>query len=231
MSARILVVDDEPALRLTLQEALASEGYRVYTAADGAEATRIVERSKLALVLLDLRLPDVEGLDLVERIVDRRPDLPVVMITAYSTIETAVAAMRAGAADFLPKPFTPRELRETVARALQSREASRSEADYAERIERARDRLRARDAAGAEAHARVALALDPSRGEALNLLGIAAGVRHETALAANYFRAALAVDPSYTAAERNLRWAIEERGPTTGYDLGEATTLDGDVDL
>jgi DNA-binding NtrC family response regulator len=221
MSERILVVDDEPALRLTLQEALASEDYRVYAAADGAEARKIVESSRLTLVLLDLRLPDVEGLDLLRWILDRRPDLPVVMITAYSTIETAVAAMRAGAADFLPKPFTPAELRETVARALKSREASRSRVEYTERIERARDHLLARDATGAEAHARAALAIDPSRGEALNLLGIAASVRRETALAANYFRAALAVDPTFTAAERNLRWAIEGTGPASGLDLGK----------
>jgi DNA-binding NtrC family response regulator len=219
VSERILVVDDESALRLTLQEALSSEGYRVYTAADGAEARKIVESSRLTLVLLDLRLPDVEGLELLRWILDRRPDLPVVMITAYSTIETAVAAMREGAADFLPKPFTPSELREAVARALESRQASRSDAEYAERIERARDRLRARDATGAAAHARAALALDPTRGEALNLLGVAAGIRNQTALAANYFRAALAVEPTCTAAERNLRWAIEGRGPTSGFDF------------
>ena len=221
MSARILVVDDEPALRLTLQEALASEGHSVRTAADGAEAMKAIESIRFALVLLDLRLPDVEGLDLLGRILDRRPDVPVVMITAYSTIETAVAAMRAGAADFLPKPFTPGELRETVARALQGREASQSEAEYAERIERTRVRLRARDAAGAEVHARAALSLDPSRGEALNLLGIAAAMRHDTVLAANYFRAALAVDPTYGAAERNLSRVIEEHVRASAFDLGE----------
>lgn len=221
MSTRILVVEDEPALRLTLKEALASEGYAVETAADGAEAMRALERPRLALVLLDLRLPDVEGLDLLERILERRPDMPVVMITAYSTIENAVAAMRAGAADFLPKPFSPHELRETVARALYGRTKERSKVEYAQRIERARARLRARDAAGAEVIARAALALDASRGEALNLLGIAAGMRHETALAANYFRAALAVDPTNVVAERNLQWAIEGRGPAGGYDLGD----------
>jgi DNA-binding NtrC family response regulator len=221
MSARILVVEDEPALRLTLKEALASEGYAVETAADGAEATKALERPRLALVLLDLRLPDVEGLDLLERILERRPGVPVVMITAYSTIETAVAAMRAGAADFLPKPFSLQELRETVARALSGRAKARSEEEYAMKIERARARLRAHDAAGAEVLARAALALDASRGEALNLLGIAAGMRHETPLAANYFRAALAVDPRYVVAERNLQWAIEGRGPAGGYDLGD----------
>jgi DNA-binding NtrC family response regulator len=221
MSARILVVEDEPALRLTLKEALASEGYAVETAADGAEATKALERPRLALVLLDLRLPDVEGLDLLERILERRPGVPVVMITAYSTIETAVAAMRAGAADFLPKPFSLQELRETVARALSGRAKARSEEEYAMKIERARARLRAHDAGGAEVLARAALALDASRGEALNLLGIAAGMRHETPLAANYFRAALAVDPRYVVAERNLQWAIEGRGPAGGYDLGD----------
>lgn len=220
MSARILVVEDEAALRLTLTEALSSEGYAVEAAGDGAAAMKALERPH-ALVLLDLRLPDVQGLDLLERILERSPDMPVVVITAYSTIETAVAAMRAGAADFLPKPFSPHELRETVMRALYGRAKAHGEAEYAQRIERARARLRARDASGAEVHARAALALDASRGEALNLLGIAAGLRRETAVAANYFRAALAVDPTYVVAERNLQWAIEGRGPAGGYDLGD----------
>ena len=101
----VLVVDDERTLRFTLKESLAEEGYRVDTAADGAEALDKMERGDFTLVLLDQKLPDLSGLEVLKRIKAKRPDAQVVMMTAFGKFEDAVEATRAGCYDYVGKPF------------------------------------------------------------------------------------------------------------------------------
>jgi CheY-like chemotaxis protein len=118
-SGRILVVDDEENLRRTMSMALETEGYEVSTAADGPEGVRrFRERKGWDLILLDQRMPGMDGLEVLGRIREIDPEARVVMVTAYATIELAVEAMRAGATDFLRKPFTPDVLRGAVRGAL-----------------------------------------------------------------------------------------------------------------
>jgi CheY-like chemotaxis protein len=126
--ARILIVDDEPPIRETMRMALDAAGYRTGTAVDGPEALeRFGGGSDWDLVLLDQRMPGMEGLEVLRRIRDRDPAARVVMVTAYGTIELAVEAIKGGAVDFLRKPFTPEVLRgavkATLARPRQSIEA------------------------------------------------------------------------------------------------------------
>jgi CheY-like chemotaxis protein len=118
-SQRILIIDDEENIRRTMQMALETEGYRVGTAADGPEGlVRFREREGWDLVLLDQRMPGMEGLEVLRAIHEIDPAARVVMVTAYATIELAVDAMKAGATDFLRKPFTPDVLRGAVRGAL-----------------------------------------------------------------------------------------------------------------
>ena len=112
----ILVVDDEPTLRRTIRIALESAGHRVAEAADQAQALARVAEAKPHLVLLDLRLGRESGLDVLAALAQAAPGLGVVVITAHASIETAVTAMRRGALDYLPKPFTPAQLTDLVAR-------------------------------------------------------------------------------------------------------------------
>jgi CheY-like chemotaxis protein len=117
--SRILIIDDEARLRETMQLALDAVGYRTETAADGAEGLeKFGAGPEWDLVLLDQRMPGMEGLEVLSRIRERDPEARVVMVTAYGTIELAVDAMRAGAVDFLRKPFTPETLRGAAAMAL-----------------------------------------------------------------------------------------------------------------
>lgn len=118
-SPRILVVDDEEHLRRVVQVQLQQIGYEVETARNGNEALEMLERKEFALMLADMRMPGMSGLDLLKRVRAEHPEIVVIILTAYGTIETAVEAMRAGAYDYIAKPVHPDELRLVVDRALE----------------------------------------------------------------------------------------------------------------
>jgi two-component system, NtrC family, response regulator AlgB len=117
----ILVIDDDGSLRRTLRMSLEVLGHVAVEARDGAQAMEILGRRPFDAALLDLRLAHERGLDLLPRLLSLAPGLHVVVATAYATIETAVEAMRRGAFDYLPKPFTPDQLRIVLDRIAQIR--------------------------------------------------------------------------------------------------------------
>jgi NtrC-family two-component system response regulator AlgB len=113
----LLVIDDEPSLRRTLRTALESMGHRVAEAGTSVAALEMIRREPFDLAFLDLRLGRDKGLDLLPKLLDASGALPVVVITAFASVDTAVEAMRKGAFDYLPKPFTPDQLRVVLDRA------------------------------------------------------------------------------------------------------------------
>jgi two-component system, NtrC family, response regulator PilR len=115
---KILVVDDDTSMREFLDLLLSRENYRVSTAESGTRALDLINSHVFDLVLVDIRLGDMTGLEVLKQVKKQHPDTVVVMISAYSTTEIAVAAMNEGAYDFVPKPFDNTELRQTIARAL-----------------------------------------------------------------------------------------------------------------
>lgn len=119
--ARILIVDDQDAARSMLAEMLLQEGYDVHEARDGEAACEMVEGNGYDLVITDLRMGDVGGLEVLRRTRAASPATPVIVMTAFGTIEDAVEAMRFGAHDFVQKPFVEDELMTKVARAARSR--------------------------------------------------------------------------------------------------------------
>jgi len=114
----ILVVDDDTSMRDFLDLLLSKENYDVTTAANGNRALTMIRSQAYDLVLVDIRLGDITGLEVLKQVKQLNPDTVVIMISAYSTTEIAVTAMNEGAYDFLPKPFDNEELRQTIARAL-----------------------------------------------------------------------------------------------------------------
>jgi len=117
---RLLIIDDEPHLRAGVRLALEADGHQVETAANGPEGLeRFGSGSGWDLVLLDQRMPGMDGLEVLRELRSRDPEARVVMVTAYGTIELALEAMKAGALDFLRKPFTTEVLRGAVRSALQ----------------------------------------------------------------------------------------------------------------
>ena len=113
---RALVADDEPLAREFLAESLGARGIEVVTAADGDEALRRFGERDFDLVVSDLRMPGKDGLELLERVRERAPEVPFVLVTAHGDVDTAVAAIRLGAADFLAKPFSLEAVEGMVAR-------------------------------------------------------------------------------------------------------------------
>jgi two-component system response regulator HydG len=133
---RILVVDDAPNTLEVLQRNLASQGYQVYTSSDVAEAIKILEGTTVDLVITDLKMPKVSGLDLVRYIRENLKDTEVIMITGYATIEGAVRAIKIGAEEYLAKPFTDEELSSAVRKVLDKLQARRAGRDLTQRATR-----------------------------------------------------------------------------------------------
>ena len=107
---RILVIDDEASIRESLEVLLSLEGYATEMAVGGEEGLRMIETNNYDLVLLDLALPGQSGLELLPQIKERQPGLPVIMITAYGTVDNVVEAVRAGAENFVQKPWDNEKL-------------------------------------------------------------------------------------------------------------------------
>ncbi len=118
---RILVVDDEPRIRTTLERLLTGDGHTVASAATAPDALAAVQSALFDLALVDLRLGADDGLDLIAPLLDRLPALRILVITAHGTIASAVEALRRGAADYLPKPFTPEQVRLAIQKAVDRR--------------------------------------------------------------------------------------------------------------
>src|SRR5260221_3169234 len=118
----ILLIDDDQSLRKSIRMALETMNHRVTEAGDGSQAQELLSHTLFDVAFLDLRLGREKGLDLLLRLLKLAPGLAVVIITAYATIETAVEAMRRGAFDFLPKPFTPHEIRRVLDRVVRIRQ-------------------------------------------------------------------------------------------------------------
>ncbi len=129
MAATILVIDDEEHMRWIIGKAISREGYRVIAAACGSDGLARFAESGPDLVLLDLKLPDMSGIEVLRAIKTEQPRVPVIMITAHGTVETAIEAMKTGAADYISKPFDMEELKIIIRRSLEVVELA-SEVDY-----------------------------------------------------------------------------------------------------
>lgn len=117
----IVVIDDDYAIRLSCDQILRKSGFRVETYEDGARGLEAIARLSPSLVVVDLKMPGLSGMEVISRVRDTDPCIVTIVITGYATIGTAVEAMKAGAYDFLPKPFKPDELRLIVRRGLERR--------------------------------------------------------------------------------------------------------------
>ncbi len=114
---KILVVDDEPGVRTVLQRVLTQAGYEVATAADGAEALDCVSLGEVNLMLLDIKMADISGMEVLAKITAEYPDVAVIMVTAVIDIQVAVEALKLGAYDYITKPFNRDEVVQKVQKA------------------------------------------------------------------------------------------------------------------
>lgn len=134
-SPRCLVVDDEPRLRQVLVHLMQNDGFSCREAGNGAEALEVLQRESIPLVLSDLRMPQIDGIELLRQTRARYPDTAVVMITAVADVEVAVSCLAMGAMDYLTKPFHLEEVRARVSQALEKRRLILENRDYQDRLE------------------------------------------------------------------------------------------------
>ena len=201
----ILVVDDEKNIRLTVSQSLKSLEVPTDTAENGEEALEKVEETDYGLILLDLRLPGMHGMEVLEKVSEIRPDIKVIIITAYGSVESAVKAMKQGAVDYIQKPFSPDEIRDLVSKVLGREELTEESAEsYEDKLELAKKNIQNRHFDAAVEHAKAAIALDSSRPEAHNLLGTLLELQEEGDAAGQQYRKAISVDPTYQPARKNL---------------------------
>ena len=204
----ILVVDDEKNIRLTMSQSLESLEIPVQTAANGEEALRKMRAEPFGLVFLDLKMPGLDGMEVLRRIKDNWPGIRVIIITAHGTVESAVEAMKLGAVDFIQKPFSPGEIRELASLVL-AREtlAAENSVDYPSLIELTKRYISDRSFTAARETARRAIAADPAQPEAYNLLGALLEINNERLEALKFYRAALDIGPTFKPAAANLERA------------------------
>lgn len=117
-SRSILVVDDEEALRTVLSSELSGEGYQVDSASDGDEAITTLQSKKFDLVLLDIKMPKVDGFEVLKHIKKNHPDMKVIMLTAFADLKNAIESKKLGAEDFISKPYDLVDLLTTIERVL-----------------------------------------------------------------------------------------------------------------
>lgn len=119
---KVLVIDDEAIVRISSKRTLEPEGYEVKLAESGKEGTEMLETETFDLILLDLKMPDMDGIEVLKVIMERWPGTKVIIVTGYSTVETAVQALRLGAYNHIEKPFTPDSLLNAVHEAFEHKD-------------------------------------------------------------------------------------------------------------
>lgn len=119
---KILVIDDEDIVRTSCSRTLVPEGYEVSLARNGAEGLKMAAEDRFDLVLTDLKMPDMDGIEVLRSIKGKWPETQVIIVTGYQTVDTAVKAIKLGAYDYIEKPFTPDALISAVAEAMAHRQ-------------------------------------------------------------------------------------------------------------
>jgi DNA-binding NtrC family response regulator len=206
-----MIVEDEPNVRLVFRTALESDSYTLTTAEDGETALRWLAREPVDLVLLDLRMPGIGGMEVLRRLRATGNEVPVIVITAHDSVPNAVEAMKLGAIDFLAKPLTPEALREVVADVLDRHPPGAPKSTVPGVGRQRRDMLSSAKRAlnhrlffRAEELLREAIRERPDSAEPWYLLGVLHEVRQKPAAARKAYQAALRVSPGYEPAKLHL---------------------------
>jgi len=226
MSAKVLIVDDETNVRLNYRITLETEGYTISEAVSGASALEEMIGRSFDLAILDLRMPGMDGLELLAKMRELGIAVPAMIVTAYSDVPHAVKAMKLGAIDFLQKPLRPEELRTIVAEIVR-RHAPQKEHEaesFNTHIVAAKRCLNLRSFAMARIHLVKALELNNKSVEAFNLAGVLAELLDDVDKAKKYYGQAIKLNKNYEPAQQNMRrlFALQHFGSTSEpLSLGE----------
>jgi DNA-binding response OmpR family regulator len=211
MNKRILIVDDETNVRLNFRMTLETEGYQIVEARSGEEAVQLFAEHLFALAILDMRLPGMDGLELLAKMRESGIRVPAMIVTAYSDVPHAVKAMKLGAIDFLQKPLRPEDLRKIVAEVIKRHTGHDYPPDetFSGHIVAAKRCLNLRAFGKARRHLVKALELNAKSAEAFNLAGVLAEVLEDYDKAKKYYGQSIKLDKNYEPAQQNMRRLFE----------------------
>jgi two-component system, OmpR family, response regulator len=211
MSTKVLIVDDEANVRLNYRITLETEDYEVFEADSAASALQQFLEHSFAVAVLDMRMPGMDGLELLAKMREAGITVPAMIVTAYSDVPHAVKAMKLGAIDFLQKPLRPEDLRRIVAEIVK-RHAPQKEhlaETFNSHIVAAKRCLNLRSFALARIHLVKALELNTKSVEAFNLAGVLAEMLDDHDKAKKYYGQAIKLDKNYEPAQQNMRRLFE----------------------
>ena len=211
MNKRILIVDDETNVRLNFRTTLETEGYEIFEASSGEAAVKSLAEHVFALAILDIRMPGMDGLELLAKMREYEIRVPAMIVTAYSDVPNAVKAMKLGAIDFLQKPLRPEDLRSIVTEILK-RHTGQDDPPaetFSAHIVAAKRCLNLRAFAKARLHLAKALELNAKSAEAFNLAGVLAEVLEDYDKAKKYYGQAIKLNKNYEPAQQNMRRLFE----------------------
>jgi DNA-binding NtrC family response regulator len=219
MKKRTLIVEDERNVRMMYRAALETEGFEITEAESGAVAMEKFLGSQFDVAVLDLRMPEMDGLELLEAMRDKNIKTPAVIITAYGDVPNAVKAMKLGAIDFLAKPVTPEQLRSLLNEVIERHSASalppqkssalKYKAEPNIHLLAAKRAINNREFDAARAHLAEVIRQNDRMIEAHNLLGVLFEMKHEYAVAKKCYGRAIAIDSKYEPAQQNMRRLFE----------------------
>lgn len=221
MIKKILIVDDEKNIRMTLKQSLKSEEYKVYIAVNGEEALQLLQEQEVDLVLLDIKMPGLTGMEVLKEIRRIGNDVNVIMMTAYGSVEKAVEAMKLGAIDFISKPFTHNEIRSIVKEVLDREDLTKEDINsFKDILEYSKKCILKHQYEEARSYLKKAIAEEVISPEPHNLLGVLEEYEGKLDIAQKHYRAALALDPSYEPSSRNLQRTVQMKYTRQGITLG-----------
>jgi FixJ family two-component response regulator len=207
---RVLIVDDETNVRLNFRTALETEQYDIFEATSAGQALELLAKHSFALAILDLRMPGMNGLELLAKMRESGIKVPAVIVTAYGDIPNAVKAMKLGAIDFLQKPLRPNDLRD-IADEITKRDAQPEDptGTFNAHLVAAKRCLNLGAFRKARLHLVKALELNPKSVEAFNLAGVLAEINEDYSQAKKYYGQAIRLDKQYEPAQQNMRRLFE----------------------
>jgi DNA-binding NtrC family response regulator len=211
MKERLLIVDDETNVRLSFRMTLETEGYEIFEASSGEQAAQLLAKHSFALAILDLRMPGMDGLELLAKMRESGIRVPAMIVTAYSDVPHAVKAMKLGAIDFLQKPLRPEDFRKIVAEIIDrhARQDDQPVETFSAHIVAAKRCLNLHAFAKARLHLAKALELNAKSVEAFNLAGVLAELLEDYDKAKKYYGRAIKLDKNYEPAQQNMRRLFE----------------------
>ena len=211
MNAKILIVDDETNVRLNYRITLETEGYEIFEAVSAARALEELIGQSFDLAILDMRMPAMDGLELLAKMREIGITVPAMIVTAYSDVPHAVQAMKLGAIDFLQKPLRPEDHGRIIAEILKRHAPQKAPPaeSFNSHIVAAKRCLNLRSFALARIHLVKALELNTKSVEAFNLAGVLAEMLDDVDKAKKYYGQAIKLNKNYEPAQQNMRRLFE----------------------